>query len=104
MREGDRKSGGVEVEGGGGEKRGAAHIKRCVVGGGNKHKCEISHVQDDKRGCCFFSPPRQPHRWRREIEISCVHCFKCKEVEVRCCRALGDADFNTNHQGRHQEN
>lgn len=45
----------VGRRGGGGERKrkGAAHIKRCVV----KNECEISHPPDDGDGCCFA-------RWR----------------------------------------
>lgn len=50
MREGERKG-----------KRGAVHIKRCVV----KNECEISHAPDDGSGCCFA-------RWRGNRHLMCI--------------------------------
>lgn len=54
-------------------KKGAAHIKGCVV----KNECEFSHAPDDGNGCCFA-------RWWGKKSDLCV-CFVSlyKEVGVK---------------------
>lgn len=66
----------------GGKKKGAAHIKRCVV----KNECEISHAPDDENGCCFS-------RWRGNRNLMCDVQRGRGDV---CVVGLGDAGFIMN--------
>lgn len=56
------KSGRISCAGGERkEKKGAVHIKICVV----KNQCEISQAPDDENGCCFA-------RWRGNRNLLCI--------------------------------